>query len=138
MNRAQEILKEFRLRSTHSRGDILDLFIARPHALSYTDIERQVAPQYDRVTVYRTLKTFLDKGIIHKVLDDTGALKYALCSGACSARAHRHNHVHFKCSRCGQTNCLESVEIPPVALPAGYQPTELNLLVQGVCQTCSR
>lgn len=138
MSKAHALLKEFRLRSTHSRLDIVNLFIGQPHALSYTDIERQFAPLYDRVTVYRTLKTFLDKGMIHKVLDDTGALKYALCSGACSAHGHQHNHVHFKCSRCGQTNCLETVEIPPVSLPQGYLPTELNLLVQGVCQTCSR
>jgi len=138
MSRAYKILRDFALRSTESRTEILNLFIARHHALSYTDLEREVAPRYDRVTVYRTLKTFLDKGVIHKVLDDTGTLKYALCSSACSEQAHHHNHVHFKCSRCGQTNCLENVEIPAVTLPDGYRPTELNLLIQGVCRACGR
>ncbi|TAH16433.1 MAG: transcriptional repressor, partial [Runella slithyformis] len=27
---------------------------------------------YDRVTIYRTLKTFVEKGIVHKVLDEDG------------------------------------------------------------------
>jgi Fur family ferric uptake transcriptional regulator len=81
------------------------------------------------------LKTFFDRGLIHKVLDDGGSLKYALCTEACSQSAHRHEHVHFKCSRCGQTNCLE-VDIPRVRLPKGYVAGEVNLLIQGTCPNC--
>jgi Fur family ferric uptake transcriptional regulator len=132
----QQVLRDFRLRSTNSRSDILKLFIDQPHALSYSDIEKEVSPQYDRVTVYRTLKTFLTKGMIHKVLDDHGAPKYALCSTTCSQTHHHHNHVHFKCSQCGQTSCLEKVEIPTISLPAGFTIDEMNLLIQGVCQAC--
>lgn len=131
-----EILRDFKLRSTSSRSDILKLFINQHHALSYSDIEKEVATNYDRVTVYRTLKTFLDKGMIHKVLDDSGAPKYALCTEMCSQAHHHHNHVHFKCSQCGQTNCLENVEIPKISLPDGYLAAEMNLLIQGVCQAC--
>jgi Fur family ferric uptake transcriptional regulator len=137
MSKSQhEILRDFSLRSTNSRSDILKLFIDQHHALSYSDIEREVSSQYDRVTVYRTLRTFLDKGMIHKVLDDSGAPKYALCSDTCSQAHHHHNHVHFKCTQCGQTNCLENVEIPIISLPQGYVPKEMNLLIQGVCQAC--
>jgi Fur family ferric uptake transcriptional regulator len=132
----QQILHDFQLRSTSSRSDILKLFIDQQHALSYSDIEQEVSSQYDRVTVYRTLKTFLDKGMIHKVLDDSGAPKYALCSSTCSQAHHHHNHVHFKCTQCGQTNCLENVEIPTISLPEGYLSEEMNLLIQGVCRVC--
>ena len=132
----EQILKDFRLRHTSSRAEILQLFIEHPYALSYSDIERAVAETYDRVTVYRTLKTFLDKGVVHKVLDDAGSLKYALCKEHCTTAEHHHEHVHFKCTTCGQTNCLEDVEIPGVRLPKGYKAQELNLLIQGVCSKC--
>ncbi|HWA35324.1 MAG TPA: transcriptional repressor [Cyclobacteriaceae bacterium] len=132
----EQILKDFRLRKTSSRSDILHLFIAHPYALSYSDIEKEVAASYDRVTVYRTLKTFLDKGVVHKVLDDAGGLKYALCNDHCTSGEHHHEHVHFKCVNCGQTNCLEDVKIPAVQLPKGYRARELNLLIQGSCSKC--
>jgi Fur family transcriptional regulator, ferric uptake regulator len=133
---SNRLLKEFDLRTTASRQEILQLFLRKPYALSHGDIEREISNELDRVTVYRTLKTFLDKGLIHKVLDDEGSLKYALCNDACATGGHHHNHVHFKCTQCGQTNCLD-VEIPSVRLPKGYKPDEINLLIQGVCQQCS-
>lgn len=133
---SNKLLKNFRLRSTPSRQEILHLFLRKEYALSHGDIEKEINNDLDRVTVYRTLKTFLDRGLIHKVLDDEGALKYALCNEACSTAEHHHNHVHFKCTKCGQTNCL-NIEIPSVKLPKGYKPTELNLLIQGVCESCS-
>ena len=132
----EQILKDFRLRHTSSRAYILHIFLEHPYALSYSDIEKQVAETYDRVTVYRTLKTFVDKGVVHKVLDNAGGLKYALCKEHCTTIAHHHEHVHFKCTQCGQTNCLEEVEIPEVHLPTGYKPQELNLLIQGICSKC--
>jgi Fur family ferric uptake transcriptional regulator len=131
-----QILREYDLRTTTSRSAILKLFLKNPFALSYSDIEKEIAASFDRVTVYRTLKTFLDKGVIHKVLDDEGGLKYALCSDPCSTNEHHHEHVHFKCTKCGRTNCLEEVIIPVLRLPKGYMPSELNLLIQGICDRC--
>ena len=132
---APRVLKDFGLRHTACREEVLDLFLERQFALSHADIETGTTG-FDRVTVYRTLKTFLDKGLIHKVLDDTGLPKYALCREACTHAGHRHEHVHFKCVRCGQTNCLENVQIPNVALPPGYYAEEASLLMQGVCNVC--
>ena len=132
----EQILQDFRLRNTSSRADILRLFRQRPYALSYSTIEKEVAQSHDRVTVYRTLKTFLDKGVVHKVLDDQGSLKYALCKEHCTTREHHHEHVHFKCTQCGQTHCLEDVSIPELGLPKGFEATEMNLLIQGICSKC--
>jgi Fur family ferric uptake transcriptional regulator len=133
---SNRLLKDFKLRSTPARQEILHLFLKKDYALSHSDIENEIADDLDRVTVYRTLKTFSDRGLIHKVLDDEGSLKYALCTEACSTAQHRHEHVHFKCTSCGQTNCL-NVDIPLVKLPKGYKPKEINLLIQGICQNCS-
>ena len=100
MNTSTQVtLKEFNLRQTDARAEVLDVFFADSYALAHADIETRLADKFDRVTVYRTLKTFLEKGILHKVLDDEGSTKYALCKQQChqTAHAHHHDHVHFKC-----------------------------------------
>ncbi|MFY7829254.1 MAG: Fur family transcriptional regulator [Flectobacillus sp.] len=132
-------LKAYSLRQTECREEILDIFLTKAYALAHADVETQMSEKFDRVTVYRTLKTFLDKGLIHKVLDDEGGIKYALCKDNCHSEdhTHHHDHVHFKCTKCGLTTCLDHVTIPPIALPEGYQRVETNLLVQGVCKTCN-
>jgi len=133
-----QFLKEHRLRRTSGRSAILGVFLRSSRALSYGDVEKDLSDAYDRVTVYRTLKTFLDKGVIHKVLDDAGALKYALCNDDCTLAVHHHDHVHFKCNKCGQTSCMEGVAIPFIRLPEGFLPGEMNLLIQGECSRCHR
>ncbi|SRR5690606_948325 len=132
---SRSLLRDFGLRSTPAREDVLTVFLERDYALAYGDIERAIRGDLDRVTVYRTLKTFLDRGLVHKVLDDAGVLKFALCSDACTEATHRHDHVHFKCSVCEQTSCLE-VDVPEIRLPTGYTVRETNLLIQGICQNC--
>lgn len=136
MNGSPKLLKEFKLRTTPGRKAILSVFLKKNYALAHADIEKSISADFDRVTVYRTLKTFLDRGLIHKVLDDAGSLKYALCSEACTLAGHHHDHVHFKCTVCGQTNCLE-VDVPHVKLPKGYRAGEFNLLIQGICAECA-
>ena len=129
-------LKDYNLRSTSCREDILGTFLNKEVALSHGDIEDSLGDRFDRVTIYRTLKTFLEKGLIHKVLDDEG-VRYALCKEHCSEKDHHHDHIHFKCTECGQTNCLANVHIPAVQLPDGYHASEVNLLIQGRCPACT-
>lgn len=133
-------LKTYKLRQTDCREEILEIFLSKNHALAHADIETQIVDKFDRVTIYRTLKTFVDKGLIHKVLDDEGGIKYALCKEKCQSHDHTHNHdhIHFKCMNCGLTTCLEAVVIPTVILPEGYQKKEMNLLVQGICASCNK
>lgn len=133
---SKAILKQFDLRNTPSRLEILRIFEGESKALSQSEIEVNIPGSFDRVTVYRTLRTFLKKGILHKVLDDEGTPKYALCGKACEESGHSHDHVHFKCNNCGRTTCLEHVHVPTLTLPKEYKADELNVLVQGLCPTC--
>ena len=132
------ILKNNQLRSTHSRSEILGLFLDSNYALSNSEIEKEIAEEHDRVTVYRTLRTFLDKGIIHKVLDDSGTPRYALCNHECQDDKHNHEHIHFKCIECGLTTCLEEIKIPNIDLPPGYDTKEVSILMQGTCKDCQK
>ena len=131
------ILKQKNLRVTTCRDQVLRVFIQAQSALSNADIENGLSKEFDRVTVYRTLKTFLKKGIIHKVPDDTGNLKYALCNDECTEEQHNHQHVHFKCESCGQTVCLDHLKIPEIELPEGYYFADSNLLIHGTCDKCN-
>lgn len=131
------ILRRHDLRRTSNRTAILDVFVAREMALSEREIEDAMAQTCDRVTIYRTLNSFLEKGVIHRVLDDSGVMKYALCSPNCGQQeAHFHDHVHFKCVACGRTTCIEQVQIPRVELPQGFELHEVNMLLQGICPEC--
>ncbi|QSE98112.1 Fur family transcriptional regulator [Fulvivirga lutea] len=133
---AREVLVSHNLKSTTCRNEVLNLLLNSSQALAQSEIEKQVDHSHDRVTVYRTLKTFLDKGLVHKVLDDEGGTKYALCN-ECAEDHHNHEHVHFKCENCGQTLCLDKIAIPAIELPQGYNISEKNLLIQGTCKDCS-
>lgn len=130
------ILQSHKLRITDCRLDIIQEFLEKNVALSHSDLEDTLNQRFDRVTIYRTLKTFLDKDLIHKVLDDSGATKYALCTHGETEHHHSHEHVHFKCETCGETTCLEDITLPQIKLPAGFEKKEMSLLVQGICEKC--
>ncbi len=88
----------------------------------------------DRVTLYRTLATFEEKGIIHKVLNLNGTANYAICFSTCSEHKHNDEHVHFNCTVCLNFYCLEALQIPDVVMPAGYMLQSLNLVAYGICE----
>lgn len=139
-NNIEEIFKQVDLRRTPIRKDIFDFFREKNIALSQIDIEAHFGNTYDRVTMYRTLHTFIEKGIIHKVLDDTGVSKYALCIHEhCEGEEHTHrdNHIHFKCVRCLTTLCLHDKEIPEFTLGENFKVLSANLLVEGICDVCN-
>ncbi len=132
-----DILKQSALSITASRKDILDIFLASSSALAHQDIELKCSDKFDRVTIYRTLQTFLDKGIIHSIPTTENAVKYALCKDECIVSGHHHdNHVHFLCDACGITICLEEVVVPQVKLPKGYSLKDINMVVNGTCKKC--
>ena len=131
-----EILKNNRLSITGSRQKILGLFLTKNGALSHADIEKKTGESIDRVTVYRTLQTFVESGIIHLIPTTDNSIKYALCKNDCAPGHHHDNHVHFICDECSKTICLEDVTIPSVKLPKGFTPQHSEMVVTGVCGEC--
>lgn len=131
------ILQKSGLRYTRQRADVLTIFDHKKEALSQGDIEKDLPAHFDRITLYRILRSLESNGILHKVLDDSGATRFALCGDTCSEKEHQHEHVHFKCINCEKIQCLEDVEIPQIKLPGGYVFREAKLLVEGTCKSCS-
>ncbi len=136
--RIGKILSDNNLRLTGSREAILGEFLKYDSALSQPDLEKELGGKFDRVTIYRTISSFVEKGILHKVPDDSGTMKFALCSDECDEQGHDDDHVHFKCNKCGKTSCIENVVIPEIRLPEGYDLGIVNLLLQGVCPECRK
>lgn len=128
-------LSSHKIRSTEIRIAVLDLFLQNKQALSKQDIETNL-PKQDRITLYRTLKTFEDKGLIHKVFNSSNKVKYALCSDSCGHEAHNDQHIHFECTDCKQTTCIDSVPLPQISLPKEYLIQKLELTVTGLCNNC--
>jgi len=105
-------------------------------ALALTDIEKAFA-KAERTTLYRTIKTFEEKGIVHHIEDGTGVPKYALCEPGCNCELDQDLHLHFHCTNCDETVCLTEHKIPHINLPLGYIAENANLVVTGICEKCS-
>ena len=134
---SEKILKDHGLRITKTRMAILEQFLTHNAALTHSDIEEKIMDM-DRITLYRTLKSFEEKGVIHRAIDGTDKSRYALCESSCTEHAHHHDsHVHFHCNHCEQTFCIDGVSIPTFSTPAGYQVKSSDVVLNGVCPTCS-
>ena len=129
-------LNKKNIRSTAMRLLVLEVLLGQKAAISLTDLEKSFEKS-DRVTLYRTLKTFQEHGLVHSIDDGTGAPKYALCAEGCKCDLERDLHIHFHCRVCRETFCLPKYKIPEIGLPEKFRPEEANLVVKGVCAKCS-
>lgn len=137
MTKSDNILKKHNLRVTPFRTDVLLLFANAGKALSANEIEDQL-PDADRITLYRTIRSFEEKGIIHKAIDGTITQKYALCEAECNEYHHHDEHVHFHCEKCENTFCLDHVFVPNILLPTGFVSKKTNMVVSGICEKCEK
>ena len=135
MTASEKILKKHHLRVTPFRSEVLQIFANAGKALSSHDVEKQLSDA-DRITLYRTLKSFEEKGIIHKAIDGTITQKYALCDAHCDEDHHHDEHVHFHCEKCENTFCIDQVVVPQIDLPSGFKVKQTNMVVSGVCKDC--
>ncbi len=130
-----EILKSHKLRITDCRIDTLGVFTESPGAYTFSELEVELN-HYDRVTVYRTIHSFVDQGILHRIPDDSGSARYGLCHDTCGPGDHHHDHIHFKCQKCGTLECITGHRVPKVEIP-GYHIREIDLILGGLCRKCN-
>lgn len=137
MKNITAILKENNLSVTESRQKILCLFLESGAALAHADIEKGMGENFDRVTIYRTLQAFVEKGLIHTIPSSDNSIKYALCKNDCSGGHHHDHHIHFVCDVCNTTYCLDNVVTPQINLPHNYVVSEVDVVAKGICDVCS-
>ena len=131
-----ELLRRNSLSITESRKKILSLFLQSADALAHGDIEKKAGEKFDRVTIYRTLQTFVEKGIIHTIPTAENSVLYALCKD-CTEGHHHDDHVHFVCANCNSTICLDDVVSPKLNLPQGYTAQNVQVVINGICKSCN-
>ncbi|MBK7432865.1 MAG: transcriptional repressor [Chitinophagaceae bacterium] len=136
MDNITSLFKKNGLSVTDGRKKILSYFLNSEGALTHADVEKNAGEHFDRVTVYRTLQTFVDKGIIHQIPTTDNSILYALCKDDCVAGHHHDDHVHFICEECEKTICLDGVMVPQVKLPRGFKPRHSEMVVKGICDDC--
>ena len=136
MESIEQILVSKKIRVTAMRLLIYKFLGEREVAVTLTDIENAFEKS-DRTTLYRTIKTFEEKGIVHQIDDGTGITKYALCEQNCSCEIETDLHLHFHCNNCNETICLTEHKIPKIKIPDGFVSENVNLVIKGICDKCS-
>ena len=132
--RPEEVLKDCGLRRTSGRVRLLSLLLGAATPLAPDEIFARLRRRgIDRVTVYRTLESLHEAGIVHR-LQAGERWRFAVCG-----RVHRgHCHPHFTCRVCGAVECLRDVRLPrPAGLARAYRVEEQEFYLRGVCGRCA-
>ncbi|HOD83779.1 MAG: Transcriptional regulator PerR [Planctomycetes bacterium ADurb.Bin126] len=123
------------LKATHQRMEIYRQLAAtqqHPDAETvYRNVRRRV-PSISRDTVYRTLATLEDHGLVRKVEALAGPTRFD---------ANTERHHHFICTVCGaikdfSSPALNDLPIPPSVRSYGAIESA-QVQVRGVCAACA-
>jgi Fur family ferric uptake transcriptional regulator len=133
----EELLKRHRLSSTTIREDMLKVFIESRSPISMNELKEKMKRDCDRVTLYRNLKSFTKKGILHEVYLDKQESRFVLPENILNPEMEYAEHLHFKCTKCDMVKCLTDQEIMDIALPEGFKMLEANFVVFGLCDNCN-
>lgn len=129
----EEKLSDKNIRPTAMRILVYTFLQKQKSARSLSDIEAGFE-KVDRVTLYRTIKTFEEKGVVHSVQENQNIL-YKLCDETCEENAHNDSHLHLYCKVCKETTCREEITIPNLS-NSKFKIDEYQLFAKGVCEKC--
>ena len=132
----ENILERNNVKPTAMRLLVLDYLLKHNDiAVSLTDIENHF-DKVDRTTLFRTVKKFSTSDIVHRIDDGSGITKYAICKPGCHCELETDLHLHFHCTRCGETVCFPNNKVPHINLEEGFIAEEINFVVKGICKKC--
>ncbi len=130
------ILEEHGLKKTRLRHAVLSILVDTDKGLSHQDISKALDIDFDRVTLFRTLHSFEETGILHKIIDPNGTAKYAY--SAPEKDEKEHSHAHFICLKCEHIFCLDDIfPLQSVKVPKGFKKSTLDVQVKGWCKDCA-
>ena len=135
MKNEENILQQRNIKPTAMRLLVVEKLLQQKYAISHKELAEPFE-NADNVTLFRTLKTFLEHKLIHTIDDGTGVVKYALCQSGCNCKPSEQ-HTHFYCTECKHTFCLTETEIPDINIPQNFKLEGANLVLKGKCDRCS-
>jgi len=128
---AVALLEEGFVRRTPSRRAVLEAVASWRGHFSAEEVCRAL-PSVGRATVYRTLASLQQTGVLCRVFVEDGGLRYQLGES-------RHHH-HLVCQACGAvqniSGCGVDDFVSTVAARFGYQPQGHRLEIYGQCPSC--
>ncbi len=125
------------------RMGVLDVLERARHPLGAADILGELPAATDAVTVYRTLNTFNERQLVHRVRGEDRQWRYAIgpAQTGRQGQARAHGHPHFVCESCGTVRCVDSAEVPPkltgkMEVGEGYSVEYAEVTLHGTCPRC--
>ncbi len=130
-NQIKQILAEHGLKVSEQRIMILD-FLCRTQSHPTADEIFQTLNQSDpilsRATVYNTLNTFVETGVIHALEMRDNETRYD---------AALHEHGHFRCNHCKKIYNFEiNQDLLEMELP-GFIIEDHSVTFRGICPDCA-
>ena len=132
---ARNMLKAAKLYCTKVRIAILKVLMRTDKPLSQGQIAQRLGKKhFDKVTIYRTLKSLLKVGLVHKAFMEKRACHFELAHNC----TERQCHPHFTCTNCGGTHCLTEILLPMAKSPhKGFVIYRQQVRLEGLCPACT-
>ena len=130
--KATQILKENGLKITQNRLDVLSVFLCSEKAFTLLDLEKIWGSKHDRSSIFRSLQTYTERGILEKFCNASGTAVYILnlhkpdCDGK----------SHFKCKDCETVVSLPSLPAEYLQALGKHTIETMNVLLEGTCEKC--
>ncbi|MDD3079067.1 MAG: transcriptional repressor [Paludibacter sp.] len=134
-----ETLEKNAVKPTPVRMLVLEQMIVQQRSLSLSDLENLLYPA-DRITIYRTLQTFVKNGIAHIIEHQHTGSVYALCPEGCTHGTHIDDHPHFFCEKCGKIICTNdfSYKLFQHNAASKYEVHKTEMTISGLCPECKK
>jgi Fur family ferric uptake transcriptional regulator len=134
-DKARHMVKEANLYCTEARVAILKVLLAAAGPLSQDQISGQVASRaMNKVTVYRTLDSLVEAGLVHRAFMEDRAWHFELADHCTKHQCH----PHFTCTRCGVTQCMTDISLPMAVIPRkGFIISRQQVRLEGLCPACA-
>jgi Fur family ferric uptake transcriptional regulator len=131
-----QLLESHNVKPTANRIVVARALAAAMRPLLLAELEAEIGT-IDKSGIFRTLTVFKENHLVHLVEDGCQGVRYELCHS-------RHEdedddmHVHFHCTQCHKTFCIDNTPVPVVELPDGYLMSTVNYVVKGICPDCAK
>ena len=132
---ARKMLKGTKLYCTSGRMAVLKVLIKENKPLNQAQIARRLGKEhFDKVTIYRTLESLSEVGLVHRAFIQKRAWHFELAHNCTKSQCH----PHFTCIQCGNTHCLTSMSLPMAKSPhKGFIIHRQQVRLEGLCPDCA-
>ena len=130
-----ELLSSAKLRRTGPRTSILAVLLDAHSPITQEQIAAKLTGSGpNKVTIYRTLESFVAAGLVHKALLQERTWHFELGDNCTESQCH----PHLTCTNCGDIHCLTEISFPMAKSPhKGFAIHHQQVQLGGLCPKCN-